>query len=92
MRLMIFFAMTISLSSCISIPKKPEMRRTFLNIYKTKKGVYRAFGDSEYKGKREKILELDKLDKNICIPSDQYIKSVDWTIKVLELLKSEIYK
>lgn len=92
MRLTILLIVTTLLVSCVGLPKKPESRRTMLNIYKDNQGRVRAYGDSRYKGKREKITDLLKLDKNICTPYGDYIKDADWMIKVIELLKSEVYK
>lgn len=78
-------------SGCLTIPKKPDTRTTMLNVYKDNTGQIRAYGDSEFKGRRER-LDILQMDKNICKPYKDAIKEMDWGIKVLELLKAEIYK
>lgn len=89
--LIILTAAIATNSGCLTIPKKPDTRTTMLNVYKDNTGQIRAYGDSEFKGKRERI-DILRMDKNICKPYQDAIKEMDWGIKVLELLKSEIYK
>lgn len=92
MRFLTILIATIATNSgCLTIPKKPDTRTTMLNVYKDNMGQIRAYGDSEFKGRRER-LDILQMDKNICKPYQDAIKEMDWGIKVLELLKSEIYK
>lgn len=76
---------------CISLPKKPDTRQTVLNVYTDKDGNLRAYGDSKFKGQRKRI-NIKEMDKNICTPYADAEKELSWMIKVMELIKSEIYK
>ena len=72
------------------VGKPPKLDPCIVNVYRSEKGVHvNCIGE---KNNKKDIRNVHDLNKNICVPYEQYIKGWDYVGRLVEVMKVQMHR